>query len=239
MKKLCAIAFVLLIYSLSCSSKDFAREIHLGVADFPPFVDSRKKDTGYFPKYLSHIFKKLGFELKLKILPYSRSLQYLLDREVDFVIVGEGNIEELKKNNKMINLTVEFFVTQNCLFFKGEGFLSNFSNIFLMLKSYNVGTIIESPVNRILNKYDIPFVGVNSIKSGVNMLQKERIDFFINSRIIVKNYLRENKIININSKCEYIFSKEKIFLATAKKGNLKIVKDISREFKIKRLQIND
>ena len=219
-----------IFFSFSVLSYEPVKPITIGVAHYPPYVDKNKNDFGLLPSYLTKIFKLAGRHTEFKIMPYSRSIKFMEEKEVDFVIVAGTNLEDLENPNVMASET--FYTTENCGFYNTQKHPEKLSLVDLHeLKNYTVATIIKSPLHKELSKYDVVYTEVPSLKNGVDLVLKQRVDFFFISRLIMEHYIQANNIEDDIIDCGIKLKKEKIYIATAYKRYSKLIKKINENFK--------
>jgi len=226
---------ILLIHSLF-SNLAVSDEIVLVADVWCPYNCEPNSDTpGYLIEIAQYAFEKEGHTIKYLTLPWSRAIQMVRNGEYHG-IVGTGKSE-----------TPEFIFPKEPLIRSEHVFYTNLENKWTYdglesLKKINLGVINDYSYGALYEEYirenaknskQITTVfGDDGLNRLIKMLEKRRIDAFIEEKQTILEYLkRSNREVTFKS--AGVGSEEQIFIAFSPNnaGSKKYAKILSKGYK--------
>ncbi|WP_170309648.1 transporter substrate-binding domain-containing protein [Litorilituus lipolyticus] len=167
---------VFLLFSQKVISQQaVTKSINIGVIEYPPHITFQgSKIEGKLIKYISSVFTKEGYDIEITQLPRGRAIVELQKGNIELLLPYDELHEEIKV------LTSPLFHAMPGLCFRKENFIPILSATH-QFKHLTVGAPVGTPVVSALKNSQavlVPLIGDNSIKRGIDLTQRGRIDAF-------------------------------------------------------------
>ncbi len=170
-------------------------EVLIFVSDpYPPYVIDGDKDKGYVTDATLLVFKKAGYEVKYKNVPYSRAINLIESGEyAGFLGVYPGR-ESYAYPDESLGYSKKSFFIRKGFNWKWEG-VSSFDNmVFGVIKDYKLEETIIFPyiekhkddINRIQFTY-----GIDALSNNINKLIHGKIDLILGDEMVIWYTARE------------------------------------------------
>lgn len=168
-------------------------------ADWAPYeFEENGKIKGISVDIVEEAFKRMGYKVIKKILPFSRALEMLKNGEIDMITDVKNTVkhQEIGIFSKQSIIT-----TYTSLFVKSESSIK-FDGTVLDLKSYKIGVIRDYTYgeefdNAVKNKV-INVEEVDDKLQNINKVLDNRLDICVENRLVLLDKLKatnnENKL---------------------------------------------
>ena len=162
------LVFIVTIFSLSA----YAKTVKLATTEWAPFVGKKLKNNGFTTDIIKHAFKAVGYDIKIKIIPWKRVLSQVKKGKYDAGYPAYDSADRRKVYNYS-----ETFGSGPIVMFKRKDRDITWNSLD-DLKKFNVG-VVRGYVNE--KKFDadttIKKTIVNKDHQLLKMLHKGKIDF--------------------------------------------------------------
>lgn len=175
------IIYLLIIINLPIISQAY-NTLELAITDYPPyeFMDN-SHPQGISVEIVKEVFRRMEQPIKIKVLPWSRSLQFLKTGEIDIVIEvikTKDRMEFMDFSTEilMIETTSLFVLESSNITFEGD--LSKLKNYtFGIRKDFSYGKIFDNALkNNVITNYVIQIYDNNRL---LDLLATKKIDIYV------------------------------------------------------------
>jgi len=233
MKKL-LILLTLIIVSLVCflsqNLQAEPKKLTFSSAKFEPYCSPDLLNEGYYTEICKEAFKRVGYEIEIKFMPFPRALK----SSASWVCDGALCIFRNKEREKTYIFS-EMLASADVCFFKLKGTDIKFENLE-DLKPYTIGVTRGGSYSKELNNAD--YLKKDEAKEGVTHIKKllaGRIDLLINPKISlfrnVKKYFPDK--VGLIEPLPKPLSSNEMYLALSRKRSdaAEIMNDFNRGLK--------
>lgn len=181
--------------SIQSTSEDTQNEmkknVTVAVADWAPYeFEKHGQIKGISVDIVDEAFRRMGYKVTKRILPFSRAIEMLKSGEVDM-------IEDVKNTAERQEIGIfskqPIINTYTSLFVKSDSNIT-FSGNILDLKPYKIGTIRDYSYSKefddaVKNKV-IQTEEVDNKEQNINKILDNRIDIYIENRLVLLTALK-------------------------------------------------
>ncbi len=197
------IAFIFFIFCVVPSFAQSADTLKIVSLQYPPYQyieDGIIKGCAY--EIIEEVFKRLGYNFDMEIIPWSRALYSLQNGKADAVFT----IYKTEEREKYLDFTKEVLINQEIALFKLKGSRIDFNGDFRSVREKVIGTVYSVNYGMKFDKalIDLSLQTVDSVDGEANFrnLLFNRVDLLINN-VAGANYLID--MLDIHSKVEIIY----------------------------------
>ena len=225
------IVFLIFFFSFSVKSHAQDKEIVFGFHEFPPLAFTNKDGVpdGTMIRKVKSMFEELGFNYKFESVPRKRLSLYLKEGKIDLWIDREkpnktefGNYVIL--NNKPIDtIHMNIYSIDKPIIKKVNNLIKH---RLILIRGYDYNGLLDS----LKRENNVMFFETKSHKSGLQMLEAKRADYFIGYGEPSQFYLKTKAIPNLSFT---LFYKMKLYLFASERlrENKKIIASLSNYLK--------
>lgn len=192
-------------------------EKHIGVTvNWEPYYGKDLPGKGLLSQLTIAAFKAVGVEYDVEFMPWKRALKSVENGDR---LILHGAFYNKEREKKMFYSDVLYF--SEVVFIQKKKSRKIVSKIkHLKGKNYKIGIMRGAYSGKEFEKVkkDLTIVGYGDYLQGVNLLNSERIDLLLESKITIKYYMKRANIHNKN----FVFAsppltREGLYLAFSKK----------------------
>lgn len=197
MKKTAVLIFLLLLYVFPVYSA--LKNVSLATFNWEPFVGENLKDKGVTSKIVEEAFRRAGYDVTLKFIPWSIVLTNLKTRQYDAgypALHDEETAKEYIFSNPILERKIGFFKKKN-----REITYHKLTD----LKSYKIG-IVQSYVysSEFENAPYLDKKEALNDRQNLQKLLKNKIDLALVDNIVAQNIMNKDLSANERESIEFI-----------------------------------
>ena len=213
--------FFLLILIVGITSISFSLEkITLATMNWEPFYGEELPQNGFFSALSREAFKRAGYELEIKFLPWKRAISETQNGNFDGILGAYYSNERTEWG-----VYTEKIVDNEDVFFQKVENNINYENIE-ELKKFKIGVVRGDVPSEELKKMGFNVEEVNDYYQNILKLNLGRVDLALMSKKYFYNYVKysENDLEGKMKPLEIPFKSYEVFnIITKKRSDAKVI----------------
>lgn len=159
-------------------------EIHLVSDEWHDLT--RKDGTGLYFDLIRMVFEKRGVKVNFSIFPYARTVQMVKEKKADGWVASFMKEKDFPLYPKWhFDQNAQMVIYRKALPAGFEGLASLRDKRVAWLRDFGLDRYIAQPMK---------ITEVNAIQSGLQMLDRDRIDYFVGARSDIADEVKKHKI---------------------------------------------